>query len=74
MRENYELMKNEIEELKELCSANLSLSHVMEMSADDLKAAQCAVRLVGHAMKFTEAQVATMERLEEKLDKLLAKE
>ena len=74
MRENLELIKKEVSTIKELCGKQLGIDSIMEMSADDLAASQCAIRMVDAAMKFTEAQVEAMERLEQKLDKLLAKE
>ncbi len=74
MRENYELFKKEINDLKALCLKALISSDITDIDEDGFKALQGALRIVDTSLKFTEAQVATMERLEEKLDKLLAKE
>lgn len=73
MRENYELFKKEVDELKTICLTELITSDITGINENGFKALQSCLRLVDITMKFTEAQVETMERLEEKLDKLLAK-
>lgn len=74
MRENYELFKKEVDELKAMALKALVTSDIADIDEDGFKALRSMLRLTDTCMKFTEAQVATMERLEEKLDKLLAKE
>lgn len=71
MRENLELIKKEIEGLKAACFANMAESDYMNMSAADLQAGQCALRLVDHLIKYEEEHINAMERLEKKLDALL---
>lgn len=75
MRENYELIKKEIGEIKALCMTNMfDESMLMEMGPDELKLMQSTLRLIDTTLKFTETQVASMERIESKLDELLMKE
>lgn len=73
MRENFEKMKFEIKEVEKLCKkAFFETDALKDMSADEFEVLKHMLHLVDDSMNFMEAQVSCMERLEEKLDKLLS--
>ena len=75
MRENYEMFKKDYDELMSLACANMfDASTMMEMNVDEIRAMQLAFKLANSAMKLVESQIGAMERIEDKLDRLLEKE
>lgn len=73
MRESFEMYKKEFNELKQIALQAVISSGIDNIDEDGFKALLSMLRLCDTAMKMNEAQIDALERIEQKLDKLLAK-
>lgn len=73
MRRSFEKMKREYEELKQLAVQELVKSDIENIDGIEFRAVQSALRLSNACFESIEAQISALERMEQKLDELLAR-
>lgn len=73
MRESFNKFKKEFEELKKFTLRQVVASDLEDMDENAFKAMQSMLRLSDACFEITEAQISTLERMEQKLDELLLK-